>query len=62
MSKPLEDDGKQAPLEIQKSSKLLMGRRSNFVLMDVIKFFTLLLSGVCLWCIFKGSIQLDQNA
>lgn len=61
MSKPLENDGKQAPLEIQKSSKLLTGRKSNFILMDIIKFFPLLLSGVCIWGIFQGSIQLDQN-
>lgn len=59
MSKPLENDGKQAPLEIQKSSKLLTGRKS--ILMDIIKFFPLLLSGVCIWGIFQGSIQLDQN-
>lgn len=59
MSKPLENDGKQAPLEIQKFSKLLTGRKS--ILMDIIKFFPLLLSGVCIWGIFQGSIQLDQN-
>lgn len=40
MNKPLQTHRKQASLAIQKSSKLLTGRRSSFVLMDMIKYLT----------------------
>lgn len=40
MNKPLQTHGKQASLAIQKSSKLLTGRRSGFILMDAIKYLT----------------------